>query len=280
MKYKMEIEEVVRLVNSAQELLNKVIAGLDMDEVEKAPMEELAPQKNFKNFIEGNSNKLARTMGLSIAENPGKSVSNPYFIYGTNGCGKSHLVNAMGLNCKEKYPQKQVLYVSAQQFQREFTDSVRQNTTNDFVNFYQSIDVLIVDDIQEWMNAPKTLNAFFHIFNHLLRNGKQIILASDRPPVDLKGMEDYVVKCFACGVVAEIEKPDLQLCIDILNAKCEQDGLEIPAEVSEYVSNAVNGSVCDLGGIANSLIAYAKVDSSSIDMKLAKRVISHRVKLK
>ena len=267
MKYKMEIEEVVRLVNSAQELLNKVIAGLDMDEVEKAPMEELAPQKNFKNFIEGNSNKLARTMGLSIAENPGKSVSNPYFIYGTNGCGKSHLV-----------PQKQVLYVSAQQFQREFTDSVRQNTTNDFVNFYQSIDVLIVDDIQEWMNAPKTLNTFFLIFNQLLRNGKQIILTSDRPPVDLQGMKESAVRRFACGLVTEIEKPDLQLRIDILNAKCEQDGLEIPAEVSEYIANTINGNVCDLDGITNTLMAYVKVNNSCVDMELAKRVISRYVK--
>ena len=255
----------------------------------KRKLEEVSPfvfnpqldsKKSFLNFIEGKSNKVACTMGLSIAENPGHTTCNPYFIFGPNGCGKTHLINAIGLKCKEKNPEKFVLYISAQQFQIEYTDSVRQNTTNNLINFYQSIDVLIVDDIQEWMNAPKTLNTFFHIFNHLLRNGKQIILASDRPPVDLKGMEEYVVKCFACGVVAEIEKPDLQLCIDILNAKCEQDGLEIPAEVSEYVSNAVNGSVCDLGGIANSLIAYAKVDSSSIDMKLAKRVISHRVKLK
>ena len=255
----------------------------------KRKLEEVSPfvfnpqldsKKTFLNFIEGKNNKVACTMGLSIAENPGQTTCNPYFIFGPNGCGKTHLINAIGLKCKEKNPEKIVLYISAQQFQREYTDSVRQNTTNNFINFYQSIDVLIVDDIQEWMNAPKTLNAFFQIFNHLLRNGKQIILASDRPPVDLKGMEEYVVKCFACGVVAEIEKPDLQLCIDILSAKCEQDGLEIPAEVSEYVSNAVNGSVCDLGGIANSLIAYAKVDSSSIDMKLAKRVISHRVKLK
>ena len=167
----------------------------------------------------------------------------------------------------------------AQQFQREFTDSVRQNTTNDFIDYYHSVDMLIVDDIQEWVNAPKTLDAFFHIFNQLLRNGKQIILASNRPPVDLQGMEEYVVKCFACGLVAEIEKPDQQLCIDILNAMCKQDGLDIPAEVSEYISKAVNGSVCDLEGIANSLIAYAKVNNSSIDMELAKRVISHRVKL-
>ena len=238
---------------------------------------QLDSKKTFLNFIESKNNKVARTMGLSIAENPGQTTSNPYFIFGPIGCGKTHLIN--GISCTEKDSQKQVLYVSAQQFQREFTDSVRQNTTNDLIDYYHSIDVLIVDDIQEWVNAPKTLEAFFHIFNHLIRCDKQVILASDRPPVDLQGTEEYVVKCFACGLVAEIEKPDQQLCIDILNAKCKQDDLEMPAEVSEYISKAVNGSVCDLEGITNSLIAYAKVDNSCIDMELAKRVISHRVKL-
>jgi chromosomal replication initiator protein len=240
---------------------------------------QLDSKKTFLNFIESKNNKVARTMGLSIAENPGQTTSNPYFIFGPNGCGKTHLINAIGISCTEKDLQKRVLYVSAQQFQREFTDSVRQNTTNDFIDYYYSIDLLIVDDIQEWVNAPKTLDAFFHIFNQLLRNGKQIILASNRPPVDLQGMEEYVVKCLACGLVVEIEMPDKQLCINILNAKCVQDGLEIPAEVSEYISKAVNGSVCDLEGIANSLIAYAKVNNSSIDMELAKRVISRLVKL-
>ena len=240
---------------------------------------QLDSKKTFLNFIESKNNKVARTMGLSIAENPGKATSNPYFIFGPNGCGKTHLINAIGISCTEKDPQKQVMYISAREFQREYTDSVRHNTTNDLIDYYHSIDVLIVDDIQEWVNAPKTLEAFFHIFNHLIRCDKQVILASDRPPVDLQGMEEYVVKCFACGLVAEIEKPDQQLCIDILNAMCKQDGLDIPAEVSEYISKAVNGSVCDLEGIANSLIAYAKVDNSCIDMELAKRVISYRVKL-
>ena len=236
---------------------------------------QLDSKKTFLNFIEGKNNKVARTMGLSIAENPGQTTCNPYFIFGPNGCGKTHLINAIGISCTEKDPQKRVLYVSAPIFQREYTDSVRHNTTNDFIDYYHSIDVLIVDDIQEWVNAPKTVDAFFQIFNHLIRCDKQVVLASNRPPVDLKGMEDYVVKCFACGLVVEIEMPDLQLCIDILNAMCKQDGLEISAEVSEYISRAVNGSVCDLEGIANSLIAYAKVNNSSIDMELVKRVISY-----
>ena len=240
---------------------------------------QLDPKKTFQNFIEGENNKLARTVGLSIAENPGQTTSNPYLVFGSPGCGKTHLINAIGISCAEKDPQKQVMYVSAREFQRQFTYSVRKNLMDDLINYYQSIDVLVVDDIQEWVNAPKTLESFFQIFNHLIHCDKQVILASNRPPVDLQGMDESIVKCFACGLVAEIEKPDLQLCINILNAKWKQNGLEIPAEVSEIVAKAVNGSVCGLEGIANSLVACAKVNNSCIDIELAKRVISHFVKL-
>ena len=240
---------------------------------------QLDPKKTFQNFIEGDSNKLSRTVGLSIAEHPGKTTFNPFFIYGPSGCGKTHLINAIGVRCKETYPQKRVLYVSARLFQVQFTDSVRQNTTNDFINFYQSIDVLIVDDIQEWMNSPKTLDTFFHIFNHLFRNGKQIILASDRPPVDLQGMKDRLLTRFACGLIAELEKPNTQLCIDILNAKCRRDGLKIPDEVIEFIAKTANGSVRDLEGVVNSLMAYSIVYNSNIDMHLAERVIMRSVKI-
>ena len=240
---------------------------------------QLDPKKTFQNYIEGNSNKLPRTVGLSIAEHPGKTTFNPLFVYGPSGCGKTHLINAIGVKCKETYPQKRVLYVSARLFQVQFTDSVRHNTTNDFINFYQSIDVLIVDDIQEWMNSPKTLDTFFHIFNHLFRCGKQIILASDRPPVDLQGMKDRLLTRFACGLIAELEKPNVQLCVDILNAKCRRDGLQIPKEVILYIAETANGSVRDLEGVVNSLMAYSIVYNSSIDMKLAERVIKRAVKV-
>ena len=240
---------------------------------------QLDPKKTFQNYIEGNSNKLPRTVGLSIAEHPGKTTFNPFFVYGPSGCGKTHLINAIGVKCKETYPQKRVLYVSARLFQVQFTDSVRHNTTNDFINFYQSIDVLIVDDIQEWMKSPKTLDTFFHIFNHLFRCGKQIILASDRPPVDLQGMKDRLLTRFACGLIAELEKPNVQLCVDILNAKCRRDGLQIPKEVILYIAETANGSVRDLEGVVNSLMAYSIVYNSSIDMKLAERVIKRAVKV-
>ena len=251
--------------------------------LDAATPQQLNPQldvkKTFQNFIEGDSNKLPRTVGLSIAEHPGKTTFNPFFIYGPSGCGKTHLINAIGVRCKETYPQKRVLYVSARLFQVQFTDSVRHNTTNDFINFYQSIDVLIVDDIQEWMNAPKTLDTFFHIFDHLFRIGKQIILASDRPPVDLQGVKDRLLTRFSCGLIAELEKPNVQLCIDILNAKCRRDGLKIPADVIQFIAETANGSVRDLEGVVNSLMAYSIVYNTHIDMRLAERIIKRAVKV-
>ena len=251
--------------------------------LDAATPQQLNPQldakKTFQNFIEGDSNKLPRTVGLSIAEHPGKSTFNPFFVYGPSGCGKTHLINAIGVRCKETYPQKRVLYVSARLFQVQFTDSVRHNTTNDFINFYQSIDVLIVDDIQEWMNSPKTLDTFFHIFNHLFRMGRQIILASDRPPVDLQGMKDRLLTRFACGLIAELEKPNVQLCKDILIAKCRRDGLKIPADVIQYIAETANGSVRDLEGVVNSLMAYSIVYNTNVDMRLAERIIKRAVKV-
>ena len=239
----------------------------------------LDTHKTFQSFIEGDSNKLPRTVGLSIAEHPGKSTFNPFFVYGPSGCGKTHLINAIGIRCKEMYPHKRVLYVSARLFQVQFTDATRQNTVNDFIRFYQSLDVLIVDDIQEWATATKTLDTFFHIFNHLFRLGKQIILASDRPPVDLQGMKDRLLTRFSCGLIAELEKPNKQLCIDILNAKCRRDGLKIPDDVIQFIAETANGSVRDLEGVINSLLAYSVVYNSNIDMRLAERIIKRAVKV-
>lgn len=238
---------------------------------------QLDPHKSFNNFIEGDSNKLPRSIGLSIAEHPNTTQFNPMFIYGPSGCGKTHLINAIGLRAKQLFPQKRVLYISARLFQVQYTNSVLQNTTNDFINFYQTIDVLIVDDIQEWISATRTQDTFFHIFNHLFRNGKRIILASDRPPVDLKGMNDRLITRFKCGLIAELEKPNVQLCIDILNQKIYRDGLTIPADVVEYIAKTANGSVRDLQGVINSLLAYSVVYNSNIDMRLAERVIKRSV---
>ena len=169
--------------------------------------------------------------------------------------------------------------MSARLFQVQYTNAVLQNKTNDFINFYQTIDMLIVDDIQEWMTATKTQETFFHIFNHLFRNGKRILLASDRPPVDLKGMSDRLLTRFSCGLIAELEKPNVQLCIDILNSKIKRDGLRIPQDVVQFIAETANGSVRDLEGVINSLLAYSIVYNGSIDMRLAERVIKRAVKV-
>ena len=216
---------------------------------------------------------------MSIAEHPGETTFNPFFIYGPSGCGKTHLINAIGAKCKELFPQKRVLYVSARLFQVQFVNATCKNHINDFINFYQTIDVLIVDDIQEWATASKTLDTFFHIFNHLFRNRKQIILASDRPPVDLVGMKDRLLTRFSCGLIAELEKPNIALCVDILNSKCCRDGLKIPEDVIRYIAGTANGSVRDLEGVVNSLLAYSVVYNCNIDMRLAERVIKRAVKI-
>ena len=240
---------------------------------------QLNPHLSFSNYIEGASNKLPRSVGQSIAEHPNTTQFNPMFIYGPSGCGKTHLVNAIGLRTKQLYPQKRVLYISARLFQVQYTNAVLQNSTNDFIRFYQTIDMLIVDDIQEWISAPKTQDTFFHIFDHLFRNGKRIILASDRPPVDLKGMPERLLTRFSCGLIAELEKPNTQLCVDILENKIRKDGLHIPRDVIQFISQTANGSVRDLQGVINSLMAYSIVYNSNIDMRLAERVIKRAVKI-
>lgn len=240
---------------------------------------QLNPHNTFANYIEGDSNKLPRSVGLSIAEHPNTTQFNPMFIYGPSGCGKTHLINAIGVRAKELYPQKRVLYISARLFQVQYTNAVLSNKTNDFINFYQTIDMLIVDDIQEWVSATKTQETFFHIFNHLFRNGKRIILACDRPPVDLQGMSDRLLTRFSCGLIAELEKPNIQLCVDILNSKIKRDGLHIPAEVVNFIGQTANGSVRDLEGVINSLLAYSVVYNCNIDMRLAERVIKRAVKI-
>ena len=206
------IEPVKQTVPTLHAATANEATGQKQPNVRMAPPQGLDPQLNpnysFDNFIEGTSNKLPRSVGQAIAEHPRQSTFNPLFIYGASGVGKTHLVNAIGAKIKELHPEKRVLYVSAHLFQVQYTDSVRKNTVNDFINFYQTIDVLIIDDVQEFASLTKTQNTFFHIFNHLHQNGRQLILTSDRPPTALQGMEERLLTRFKWGLLAEIEKPE------------------------------------------------------------------------
>ncbi|MDR0891527.1 MAG: chromosomal replication initiator protein DnaA [Mediterranea sp.] len=233
----------------------------------------LNPNYNFENFIEGYSNKLSRTVAVAVAKEPGGTAFNPLFLYGASGVGKTHLANAIGTKIKELYPEKRVLYVSAHLFQVQYTDSVRNNTTNDFINFYQTIDVLIIDDIQEFAGVTKTQNNFFHIFNHLHQNGKQLILTSDRAPVLLQGIEERLLTRFKWGMVAELEKPTVELRKDILRNKIHRDGLQFPAEVIDYIAENVNESVRDLEGIVIAIMARSTIFNKDIDLDLAQHIV-------
>ena len=234
---------------------------------------QLNPKQTFSNFIEGTSNKLPRSIGQAIAERPNQQTFNPLFIYGPSGVGKTHLVNAIGTKLKELHPEKRVLYLSAHLFQVQYTDSIRHNTFNDFMHFYQSIDVLIIDDIQEMIGLEGTQYAFFHIFNHLRQNGRQIILTSDRPPISMQGMEDRLLTRFKSGLLAELEKPEVQLRKDILRSKIEHDGLQIPEDVIDFISQNVSSSVRELEGVIHSLLAYSVVYNKDVDLDFAQSII-------
>ncbi|MBB3187042.1 chromosomal replication initiator protein DnaA [Microbacter margulisiae] len=241
---------------------------------------QLNPIYNFNSFIEGNSNKLARTAGLSIAKDPGTTIFNPLFVYGPSGVGKTHLVHAIGVQTKQLHPEKRVLYVSANLFQIQYTDAVRNNTVNDFLNFYQSIDVLILDDIHEFAGKNGTQNTFFHIFNHLHQNGKQLVLTSDRSPVVLQGLEQRLLTRFKWGLSAEISQPDYELRKAILQHKIYKDGLDIPDDVVTYIAKNVVDNIRDLEGVIISLLAHSTLTNCSIDLKLAEKVIAGIVNIK
>lgn len=234
---------------------------------------QLDPNYSFENFVEGISNKLARTAGETIALNPASTAFNPLFIYGSSGVGKTHLVTAIGRKVKELHPEKRVLYVSAHLFMVQYVDSVKNNTTNDFIHFYQSIDVLIIDDMQEMAGQTKTQNTFFHIFNYLHLNHKQLILTSDRPPKDMKDLEERLITRFKWGLVAELEKPDLALRKDILREKTRRDGLKFPEPVIDYIAEKVRDNVRDLEGVIVSLMAYSTIYGKEIDLNLTHEVI-------
>lgn len=241
---------------------------------------QLNPSLNFNNLVEGNSNKLARTAGISIANEPGKTIFNPLFVFGQSGVGKTHLANSIGVMTKQLNPEKRILYVSANTFQIQYTDAVRNNTVNDFLNFYQTIDVLIVDDIQEFAGKTGTQNTFFHIFNHLHQTGKQLVLTSDRSPAVMQGLEQRLLTRFKWGLSAEIEKPDFQLRKSILENKIYHDGLEIPEDVINYIAEYVTDNVRDLEGTIASLLAHSTLVDMPINIELAEKIVSRIVNIK
>ncbi|EPD98895.1 chromosomal replication initiation protein [Capnocytophaga ochracea] len=244
---------------------------------------QLNLHQNFDNFVEGASNRLARSAGMAVANKPGGTAFNPLFIFGGVGLGKTHLAHAIGVDIKEKYPKKKVLYVSAEKFTQQFISASTakdkdKNTLNDFIHFYQLIDVLIVDDIQFLSGKVKTQDAFFHIFNHLHQNGKQVILTSDKAPVDLFDIEQRLLSRFKWGLSAELQTPDYETRYKILENKFYNDGAEIGDDIIAYLAENIRTNVRELEGVSNSLIAQAAFNRKEYSIELAQSIIDKSVK--
>jgi len=251
-----------------------IIPGLKKIKVDS----QLVDTYSFDNFVEGDCNRLARSAGWAIAENPGKTAFNPLLIHSNVGLGKTHLAHAIGLQVKNNFPEKIVLYVKANEFINQYIDSVRNNNQNDFIHFYQMIDVLMIDDIQFLAGKEKTQDIFFHVFNHLHQNNKQIILTSDKPPVELKGMEPRLLSRFKWGLAADLQVPDLETRIAILKKKLHKDGIEMPNEVIEYLAFSITTNIREMEGALISILAQATLNKKAITLELAKQMIDKFVK--
>lgn len=239
---------------------------------------QLNASYNFDSYVEGDCNRLGRSAGYAVAQKPGGTAFNPLVLFGGVGLGKTHLAQAIGNEVKQNFPNKTVLYVQSEKFMNQFFDAVKNNSVNDFVHFYQVIDVLIVDDIQSFANKEKTQDVFFHIFNHLHQNGKQLVLTSDRSPRDLEGMEERLLSRFKWGLSADLQVPDFETRIAILEKKMYADGIELPREVVEFVAYNINTNVRELESALISLLAQASLNKKEIDLDLAKKIIKSFVK--
>ena len=251
-----------------------VIPGLQQMKIDS----RLNPNYSFENFVEGECNKLGYTAGLAIAKKPGGTPFNPLFIYGGSGLGKTHLAQAIGIAIKESMPKNVVLYVSANIFQTQYMDAVNvKNKLTDFLNFYRFIDTLIIDDVHEFADKPGTQNAFFQIFNHLHQSGKQIILTSDKAPVEMTGLEQRLLSRFKWGLSVELLPPSFETRIEILRAKSIRDGIELPNEILTCLASNVTGNVRELEGTLISLLAHATLSRETITLDLAKSMIDRIV---
>lgn len=238
----------------------------------------LNPTYTFDNFVEGDCNRLARSAGVAVAKKPGVTSFNPLMLYGGVGVGKTHLVQAIGNEIKNSLPDKVVLYVDQNDFTNQFLGALQNHKLQEFQNFYLQVDLLILDDVQFLAGREKTQEMFFHIFNQLHQSGKQIIMTSDCPPRDLKGFQERLLSRFKWGLTADLQEPDFETKLAIINRKMLADGIEIPTEVAEYLAYSVDTNLRDMEGVLNSLIFHATLLKKEIDLELAKEVMKNIIK--
>ena len=293
------------IMDSADQTYRMVVPGTNRDDVKNSTLGRPAPESitampvnpfvfpglkkmeidsqlnenySFDNFIEGDCNRLARSAGLAVAENPGKTAFNPLLIYSQTGLGKTHLCHAIGLHVKHKFPEKTVLYVQAEQFINQFVNASKNQNLNDFVHFYQMIDVLLIDDIQFLSKKTKTQETFFHIFNYLHQNNKQLVLTSDKLPVDLQDMEPRLLSRFKWGLTADLQMPDAATRNAILKNKLYNNGIVLPDEIIDYIATSVRTNIRELEGVLISLVAQSSLNKKNITIELAQEIIERFIR--
>ncbi len=240
---------------------------------------QLNPHLTFDTFIEGECNRMARSTGMAVALSPGNNPFNPLYIYGDSGLGKTHVVQAIGHEVLVRHPELKVLYVSMNKFQAQFQTAYKNGEIPDFIHFYQMIDVLIIDDIQELAGKVGTQNAFFNIFNQLQMHGKQLIFTSDKPPVELKDIEQRLLTRFKWGLSTQIAIPDHETKLKIIRAKAQKQGVQIPEEVVGYLADNISANVREIEGAISSLAANARFLGRRITTSLAKEILKVYVKV-
>jgi chromosomal replication initiator protein len=233
----------------------------------------LNPRYTFENFIKGDSNQLARAAAMAVANNPGGTSFNPLVIYGGTGLGKTHLMHALANHAVAAGKAKRVVYASSEKFTVDFVEAIQTDKVTEFSNFYRSMDLLVIDDIQFFAGKEKTQDNFFHTFNTLYQLGKQIVLSSDVPPKELKGLDERLISRFQCGLTADIQPPDLETRIAILQKKSEENSLELPQEVLEFIAANVTKNIRELEGCLISLLARASLENREINIDLARDVL-------
>ncbi len=234
----------------------------------------LNPELTFDNFIEGEANRMARQAALSIVKKGFHESFNPLFIYGPSGVGKTHLVHALGNEMLRWHSKKRIYYVNAEEFAVQYVEAViAKKNLPMFLRFYQSLNVLIIDDIQSLIGKEKTQNTFFTLFDHLYRLRRQIIITSDRLPTDLKGMMDRLISRFRIGLLAEIQRPDYEMRLRILRQKAQEEGLDLPEEYFQYIAERVRGNARSLQGVLVSLLAHSTHLQEPMTMELVRRIV-------
>lgn len=264
-----EVKEEAKSVNTKRKI--------KIEEIKQTKFDNLNRNFKFKTFISGKCNSVARAAGKRICKNPGDNPFNPLMVYGGVGLGKTHLIQSIG-NKISKKNQKSVYYVTSEKFANQFIDALKENRLKDFTKFYVNIDCLIIDDVQFFKGKEKTQEVFFHIFNQLNLNNKQIILSADKSPINMDGLEQRLISRFKSGLTVELEKPEFETRLNILNAKINNENIKISEEVIHYIAVQVDTNIRELEGVLISLLAHSTITKKPIDIELTKSIIGKIVK--